>query len=490
MKTQLACGLAFLTVACASADTFVPAGPLYDRRPPPVARESESRRGSALTVQPGPLSRSPRARTSPTETRLTNGVRVLLLEQRAFPAAQVAFVLDRGADAAPSGVGALYAHAMRGSSREHSARDAYEYLGYLGARASSWVTHDAIGITVTALAPLITGAVSRVAPMFASPTFAKEDLARARAEAIAIAARERDDPKAIARATLASLVFPEDHPYARGIYPAETKRLETMSRFELESFRNMFVVPERVTVVAVGAFDRRALLRQLERSLGRLPAKRASLPPPMPSAVPPGRPKIVIVRRKGASQSNVAIGFPGARYDAPVQAALRVLSSALGRGLSSRLSLNVRGEHGFSYGVRLRNQAFREGGMVVIEAAVDTPHTAEAVAGLLGELERVRREPIDEQELTRAKIHVQDDEDANGRSTFGALQGLAAYGLPLRWDEQTAARASSLTSEEVRLAAEQLFSLDTVQIAVVGDADAVAAPLRAMGTGEVVVVDP
>ncbi len=487
-RLVLACAIFACACGAESAGGYVPKE-LPDRRGQPIAeRAVPTPKEAAADKPPAPLARKMRRASRPTETRLSNGIRVLMLERHDFPAATVGLVLDRGAASAPSGVASLYAEAIRGSSGEHSRKDAFGYLRYIGATTRTWATRDAVSISTTALSPFVWGAFERVAPMMTKPLFESEDLADARTSARADAAIERERGTDKARAAMFEMLFPSGHPYGRTTSAWDDARYEKMSKNELESFQSMFVVAERVSVVAVGDFSPKELVRQLEKRLRGLPKKKAGVPPEPPPIQRPARARITIIDRKGASQSNVAIGFSGARRAEQVHAPLAILQSMLGRGLSGRLNLKVRGEHGATYGVHMRDHAWRDGGAIEVFAAIDTQATAKALSGLMTELARVRTEAVEDAELTRAKAHAIDS--AIDVDSYGSLASLAGAGLPLdHWDKLEMAIAAQ-SSEDVQQAAATYLATDVAQIAIVGDADAIATPLRALNIGEVTIKPP
>jgi len=241
--------------------------------------------------------------------------------------------------------------------------------------------------------------------------------------------------------------------------------------------------------VLVGDFKPVTVLARLEQRLGKLPRKKASAPPSAAQPAAPSRARIVVVPRKGASQSNVAIGFAGAPQASDDQAALAILETMLGRSLSGRLDLKVRGEHGFTYGVEMNAPSWRTAGVIEITAAVEAAHTAEAVKGLLGELTRAGTQPIEPEELMRAKIHALGElgyeDEGSTDMDLGMLETLATEDLPLDWYGKVASRLESLEEADVREAAARFFTANTAQIAVVGDPDVVVGPLRALGIGDV-----
>ena len=71
----------------------------------------------------------------------------------------------------------------------------------------------------------------------------------------------------------------------------------------------------------------------------------------------------------------------------------------LGGKFTSRINLNLRERHGFTYGAHARFVEHRNGGLFVISAAVDTPSVAAAAREVLGELERLCQELVPRNEL-------------------------------------------------------------------------------------------
>lgn len=475
-----ALALAFL--GCGGGN-YRPAGALDDRRPPPVVAP---RAGAAESEAPParPLKRKRRPLADPTELRLTNGVRVLFLEEHDFPAATVGFILDRGAAAAPPGVAELYAQAIRGgSTKSASAKDNRGELTWLGAQISSHASQDSVSLTVTAISALLPQLVPHVCAMATTATFDDDSLGDARATARSAALHMREDPETIADIALRPLLFPDRHPY--GFVPSASNpaRFSEMSKNELENFRDMYVAADRLTVVVSGDVKPPMLLPRLEQCLAGVARKKGAAAPSVPAAAAPSKPRIVLVPRAGASQANIELGFMGVRRSDPSLGALLVLESLLGRSLSGRMNLTIRAEHGYSYGVHMRTRAWRDGGMIAVSTSANTANAVDTVRGLLSELQRVQSQPISVPELERAKLHAGARVAADAGDNGGGLSLLAALGLPLRHYEDLAQSIERITEADLQAAATKAFGT-SVQMAIVGD-PSLADPLRALGVGEV-----
>lgn len=482
-----------LAAACLACGTpgrefRIPASVVEGRpRPAPKAAQAEAGADVVAKDAPASIAWKLRALGTPEVRKLSNGIDVTVVRRRDFPAATVVFVLDRGTAAAAPGVAELYARALIGDSSEYDAREAHEYLRFVGASTFGRATTDGVFLQVSALSPLLFSALSRATPMFVGPQFDTTTFERVRRIAANERARE-EGPQTVAHEALYRRLYPEPHPYAAALGGATVAQIEGLERDALRSFRESFVTTERMHVVAVGEIDADALVRLLEKQLAGVPRKAAATVPAVAAASTSNAGKIFVIDRKGASQSNVAIGFPGAAATKKNRV-LPVLAASIGSGLSSRLNLMVRKELGATYGVRAHAYAMREDGVFQITAAIDTTRTAQAFKGMWSELDRMAREPLDADALAAAQRDAADMEDGPmTRSLAWHLAYAAADGLSPADFAARAAQIEAVTAEDVRAAAEKDLARVRATMIVVGDAAKIVGPLRELGLGEVVVV--
>jgi zinc protease len=500
-KAGLASFFVLSSLACGGGRVFYKPRSLSEGRPvravsvPTGTLEDEPFRA----LPPGRSAARARQLAWPTEARLSNGIRVVLLERHDFPSISAVLVLDRGASAAPPGVAALYAEAMLGSSAEYKADEAWEYLRFVGAGVRGDVWRDAVGLQVTALTPLFVSALSRTAPMFTSASLDGDDIDESRTHLIAERERASEDPADVASDALYASVFPAPHPYGIPVAgdlagtPSTTRHgrhiegaLDRATNAAVRAFRDGNLSADHVGVACVGDFNPVWLERVLERALGKLPrrATTVSEPPAVPKA---GR-KVIVIDRPGAAQSSVAIGWPGPQAGHRDSVALDVLAAATGGDLSARLNITVRKELGASYGVRMSAVGLRAGGIIRISAAIDTAKTVDALRGLFGELERLRSEPLSDTELGAAKLRTSVDLDSGSTSALARhLAAAITDGLPPQHVVTYNARVEAVTAEAVRAGAERYLAPDEARVVVVGDAARIVPGLGALGVGEVTV---
>src|SRR5262249_15764692 len=134
---------------------------------------------------------------------------------------------------------------------------------------------------------------------------------------------------------------------------------------------------------------------------GSLPRTSASVEEQAPMVVPN-----VLIRTKELEQSHVCLGassYPqnhGDRYSS------YVLNTLLGGSMSSRLFQNVREKRGLAYAVSSGLSAYRDAGSFTIYAGCSNEAVGEVVDLVVDELKAVKREPVPDAELQRAKDHL------------------------------------------------------------------------------------
>jgi zinc protease len=216
--------------------------------------------------------------------------------------------------------------------------------------------------------------------------------------------------------------------------------------------------------------------------------------PPQPGAVSlprAERVQVVLVEHPGAVQSEIRIGHVGVPRNTPDFFSIVVMNTILGGAFSSRLNLNLRERHGFTYAVSSSFVMRREAGPFVVATAVQTEVTGAAVREICTELKRIRREPVTGAELADARQYVAGTFPLRLQTTDGVASNLAelfVYDLPESYLDRFAERILAVTGAEVLEAATRHLHPDRLTVLVVGDAAQVLPQLEALELGAVLTV--
>ena len=418
------------------------------------------------------------------EAKLPNGVRVLLVERRDLPVVAVEITTDRGADQAPPAVGGFVGAMLTQGTKTRSSLDFSDAMGRIGASFGSWVGYDGGGVSGQALAPNFDELLTLLGDAYMRPAFAKAEVDRERSRRLTTLAQINDNPGSLLNVAVGRALYPEAHPYAAPVIGTE-ETLQKIKPSDLAAFHAAHFQPDRTTVSISGDVTREQAMREVERVFGgwkgkAKPAKEPELPGDRAG------PRVVVLDRPGLTQSSVAVGLPGVARSSPDYEALLVMNTILGGQFSSRLNLNLREKHAYTYGARSGFDMRHGPGPFTAGGAIVRESTGPAVGEILSEIKRIREEPVGEEELGAAKENLIGQLPARFETvnaTASTLAGLAIYGLPLDEYANRAAKIERVSREDVQRVARQYLVPERTRLVLVGDAAVVKGQLEPLGLG-------
>ncbi len=334
------------------------------------------------------------------------GVRGLLVERRDLPLVHLQLMLRGGADAEGDAAGA--ATALSALLEEGAGgRDALALsaaLQQIGAGLVVWSDGDTSSLALQVLDRYLDRALDLLFDLLLRPELAAAGWRRSRGELRDRALGRRAEPGPIASLGLQRAAYGLDHPYGRPSLPLprdlDALRLDTVRALARRLHR-----PERTCVIAAGAIGARELERKLARRIEGWGARS-----PRADAVAPRRRaprglgrRLWLGEREAAAQSVLRVGHLGPARGEVDFPALKLLNTILGGSFTSRLNLNLRERHGYTYGVRSSFTLPRHAGLFGVKTSVASRDTLPALAEIFRELETLRARPPREEELEKAK---------------------------------------------------------------------------------------
>jgi zinc protease len=196
--------------------------------------------------------------------------------------------------------------------------------------------------------------------------------------------------------------------------------------------------------------------------------------------------RTVIVEKSGAPQSELRVGHVGVPREHPEHLAIVVMNAILGGLFSSRINLNLREKHAFTYGASSGFDWRRAAGPFAVRTAVKTEVTGRAVEEILREIDAMRAAPPSVDEVALATDYLAGVFPIRFESTdavAGALASALTFGLGSDWFVRYRERIRAIGPAEVHAAARAHLDPSRLLVLAVGDGDAITEPLAALAVG-------
>jgi zinc protease len=423
---------------------------------------------------------------------LKNGVKVLIVERHELPLVAVRVAVKGGqgdfASERPGVLSFVGAMLEQGTATRTALQisDDYEAIGAQHGAAVQW---DSGGASVKVLGEHLDKGLSILADVVQKPSFPEAEIARLKARRVAALSLEKNSPPAMAANALSASVYGRAHPYGHSLTGREDD-IKKVGREELlKAYRRVFV-PRNAAIVVSGDVTRNDLEPKLEAAFGGWKGGPAPAIATPKVNVAKDAPRLVLVDRPGAPQTQVLLAEPGVAMSTPDRDALTVMNAILGGVFSSRINMNLREAHAYTYGARSRFSMRHGAGPFNAGGAMFSDKTGPAIHELLTEITRMAQEDVKEEELADAKEFIKLGMPGRFETVTdvtGALEDLFVYDLPLDEYATRAQRIAAVTAADVKKAAGAHTHPRTLKIVVVGDRAKLEAGLESLhlGTPEV-----
>lgn len=425
---------------------------------------------------------------------LANGLDVRVARLPRLPVATLQVVVDAGEAAVLSedaGLALLTAEGLEGGTSARSGPELADALERLGASLEVSAGWDAASVGLTCLVERLAEAAPLLAEVLLRPAFPEDEVARCRDRQLATLEHRKKDPRALANDMAAAFYYAAGVPYARPL-SGRRESVERLTREHANTFYRARYRPGGSGVVLVGDVEPERALALVAEQLGPWTGEPAA-PPEFEAVSAVERRTVFVVHRPGAVQSEIRIGHVGADRGTPDYFPLIVLNTLLGGAFTSRLNLNLRERHGYTYGARSRFSFRRRPGPFIVDVAVATEVTADAVRETMTEIDGLLREGPGADEVAAAKDYIAGVFPLQLETTAqvaGRITELIIYELPDPYYQVYRDRVLAVTPGEAHEAGLRHIHPDHMAVVVVGDADAIRPPLEALEIGAVEVHAP
>lgn len=336
-------------------------------------------------------------------SKLPNGVTVMTKPASWNRIVAIAVGVEAGAKHDPpklGGLAGLTSRLLAEGTRDKSAMELAEFIDMHGLQLETYATEDFAGFYIVCIEDNFDFALEIAAEILTRPSFEAERLLRVQEKVLARIERENEDPGWRNRAQLYELLF-EGHPYSRPV-SGTAKSIERITRDRVRDFYSSHYVSESTVISIVGNFTEKRALDTLGGLLSEYPRGRVR-EREAPSVRRVGREADEIFM--DVTEPRLSIGYltpPAPHQD---YAALRVLTSVLAGSAGTRLDRAL-GSEGANIASDIDAFCFCADDASALVVTLSTSDLDRAVEIIASESERLRTEPVSEQELSVARNRI------------------------------------------------------------------------------------
>lgn len=402
---------------------------------------------------------------------LPNGLRLITVPMPDNPAVTVLVMVEAGSKYETKEVNGL-SHFLehmvfKGTTKRPKAIDISRELDSIGAHYNAFTAQEFTGYFAKAASRHLGTVLDIVSDMYVDPLFEPAEIAKEKGVIVEEIRMYQDLPQQHVHDVFMELLY-GDQPAGWNVAGTEAT-VKSFSRSQFVDYRSKQYVAEATTVMVAGSFDESKIVKSVEKAFKKvLHGKKAGKP-----AVAEGSQSAPQARAefKETDQTHLVIGVRTfSIFDARAPA-MHVLSTVLGRGMSSRLFSKMRDELGICYYVKTEHNPFTDHGFLSIAAGLDNARVEEGVKGILGECSRLANEPVGAAELRKAKDYLSGTtmlelETSDARAEFCGYQEVLKHAIES--PDEIIRKIDAVTAADVQKLAGDIFVDRNLNMAVIG----------------------
>ena len=415
--------------------------------------------------------------------RASSGLEIITIERSDLPMVGIEYLNRAGGKHNPvetPGLASFTASLLDEGTSHRTSTEISEQIERLGGHLIPSAGWECAAVSVAVLQQDLDFGIELLQEIVLSPSFPESEVERIRRHRLAELARHRHDPSALASRHLLQALYP-DSAYGN-ILLGTRSTLEALGRDDLEGFWRRHLRAEESCILAVGALPN-DLFDRLEAQFSELGDGQSQ---PTPEVVPRALQELEVhlVERKDGSQTELRVAHPSIPRKHPDRVPMSLMNSILGGKFTSRLNLNLREKHGYTYGVHSQLASRSGPGPFVVSAAVATESAGAATREILTELHRIRDEAVEASELDDSRnylLGVFPYTLQTLQGLLGRLEDLAIHDLPLDYYDTLPDQIRAVSAADIQRVAQTHLAPERLVVVAVGPSDQLRPQLEELG---------
>lgn len=415
----------------------------------------------------------------PAKFVLPNGMTVLVVENHKLPKVSASLSTNRGIilEGDKAGVISLMGSMLNEGTKTLTKEQFDEKVEIMGATVSL----NSGGGYVSALNRYFEPGLMLMADALRNPAFQQENFDKLKSQEITGLKAQEKNAKAISSRMISALS------YGKNTASGEFRTIQTTEAITLDDVKSayqQYLSPASSILTFVGDITPARAKELALKAFGTWAGKKLEIAKDVPVANPE-KTEIDLIDVPSAVQSEITIAnLISNPYSNPDHHALVLANHILGGGAESKLFMNLREKHGFTYGSYSNVGADRYQTIFSAGASVRNDKVDSAVAEIIHEIDNMRSGKISAEELATAKA-VYNGMFAmrmeNPQTTASYATTILIHNLPNDFYRTYLQKINAITVADIKRVAEKYFNSKDTRIIVVGKAAAVKPGLEKLG---------
>lgn len=419
----------------------------------------------------------------PVESKLKNGMDLLVLEEHRSPTISVEIHMPGSRLNDPrdlEAIGSATTSIMRLGTKTRDSKQIAERIAELGAGLSVGGGDRDFVIQFSTLTENLDAVLDLAMDVLFNPSFPQDEIDKWKNQQLASITQVRAQPAFLATERFAALMYPDD---ARSLVAPSPDAVKKITRELIVEYYKKNFQPDGGFVAVIGDTTPKQIAAKLDKALGNWKGP-STKPPQLVLPAQLAEKKIYLINRDNSVQTTFYMGNHAIERVSPDYFAVTVMNRILGGGPASRLFRNIREDKGYTYGISSGFSSSHYLNHFSVQTSVRTEVTGPALEEILKEFRDIRDRPVPADELENAKRALVASFALSTESAGTGLRNALTvrdYGFPPDYWDTYAEKISAVTAEDVQRVARKYVPVDNLQIVAVGDASKIRDVLAKLG---------
>lgn len=307
--------------------------------------------------------------------------------------------------------------------------------------------------------------VDIIADMIQNSLFDAEEVDRERNVVLEEMNVYRDNPARHVHRLAPKLLWP-GHPLAHDVIGSD-EIIKKVTRQQIVDYQKSHYKPGNMVLSVAGRIKHDQIVKLAEKYYGKM----VDAPTEKIKKVGPEISKeLAMTVEKDTAQTHLTISTRAYPYNHKKGPAASLVTAILGRGLSSRLFMNVRERKGLAYTVNAATDTFVDTGEFGVYAGVNTAKTPEAIEAIIEELVKIATEPVGQEELSKSQNQLigslQMSMESNTHVADVAARRMVLLN-EIKTVEEKIAELEAVTVDDIQQVASEMLALKNLRLGLI-----------------------